>query len=187
MNTFARTLLAMALGFGVMAHAGATTVNLTADGQWHEFDVDDFSALSGGLEWIDYADGSALSFQINNAAPMLLTVVDAGFAGDVFQVLDGATLLGTTSAATNNYPVSLGLDFDAAQANPSYSRATYLLAAGTHTITGLLSSSAVSDFGPINATVGAVMLQAVPEASSYAMLLAGLGMLSFVARRRLAK
>lgn len=188
MSTFKRTLVGavvgLALGFGLIAQAGATTVNLTADGQWHAFDVDTFSALSGGMEWIDYVDGSELSFQVNNTQAMLLTVVDGGFAGDVFFVHDGATLLSPTSAAINNYPSSIGLDFDAALVNPLYSNRTYLLAPGSHTISGWLQTSAVSDFGAIDATVGAVMLQAVPEPTEWATLVAGLCLLSFAQRAR---
>ncbi len=187
MNTFKRTLLGLALGmslgFGLVAQAGATSVDLTADGLWHTFDVDSFSATSGGLEWIDYADGSALSFQINNRAPLLLTIADGGFSGDVFEVRDNVTVLGSTSAATNNYPSSIGLDFDAALLDARYSKGSFLLAPGSHTITGSLLTSAVADFGALNATVGAVMLQAVPEPAQWATLIAGLGMLVLSACR----
>jgi hypothetical protein len=190
MNIYKRTLASLALGLwmttGFMAQANATTVDLTTDGLWHTFDVDALTASSGALNWIDLNDGSVLSFHIDNAAPLLLTVVDGGFSGDVFSVSDGVTLLGNTSAAVNSYPTSIGLDFDAALANPAYSKATYLLAPGSHMVTGWMSTSATADFGDIDATVGAVMLQAVPEPAHYAMLLAGLGLLSFAARRRSA-
>jgi len=190
MNTFKRTLAGLALGiglgFGLVAQAGATNIDLTADGLWHTFDVDALTASSGGLNWIDLDDGSALSFQINNTAPLLLTIVDGGFAGDVFEVRDNAGVLGATSAATNTYPISIGLDFDAALLDSSYSHGRFLLLPGSHTLTGSLLTSAVADFGALDATVGGLMLQAVPEPAHYAMLLAGLGLLSFAARRRSA-
>jgi hypothetical protein len=182
MNTFKRALLGLTIGLGLVAHAGATTVDLTADGQWHEFDVASAISLSGGLEWIDL-DGNELSFQINNTAPVLLTVADGGFAGDVFFLHDGAVLLGSTSAAINNYPDSIYLDFDAAMSNPLYSKGSFLLAPGSHTISGWLTTSAVGEFGAIDATVGAVMLQAVPEPATWATLAAGLFLLSFTAQR----
>jgi hypothetical protein len=193
MGTFKRKLaglglgcgLSLALGLGFAAQANATTVGLTTDGLWHTFDVDSLSATSGGLEWIDYADGSALSFQINNAAPVLLTVVDGGFSGDRFSVLDNGVQLGQTSVVLNSYPNSIGLDFDSAVAAAAfYSKGGFLLAPGSHTITGSLLESAVDDVGnPLNATVGAVMLQAVPEPAQWATLAAGLFLLSFSAQR----
>ncbi|MEC5386770.1 hypothetical protein VVD49_13630 [Uliginosibacterium sp. H3] len=183
MNTFKRALLGLSLSLGLVAHAGATTVDLTADGQWHTFDVDSFSSLSGGLEWIDYTDGSVLSFRINNSAPVLLTVADGGFAGDIFLVKDGNVSLGSTSAAVNNYPVSIGLDFDSALSNPLYSKGSFVLAPGSHLITGVLTTSALSDFGALDATVGGVMLQAVPEPAEWATLAAGLFLLSVTAQR----
>jgi hypothetical protein len=189
-KTFKRSLsglvVALVLGTGLVAQASATTVDLTADGLWHEFDVDSLSAISGGLEWIDYTDGSALSFHINNSAAMLLTVVDAGFAGDTFSITDNGVALGTTSAAGSNYPTSIGLDFDAALASPLYSKGSFLLAPGSHTITGALLTSAVSEFGDIDATVGGVTLQAapVPEPAQWATLIAGLFMFSFAQRAR---
>jgi hypothetical protein len=192
-KTFKRKLsglvVGLVLGAGLVAQAGATTVNLTADGQWHEFDVDSFNAVSGGLEWIDYTDGSALSFHIENTSAMLLTVVDAGFAGDTFSITDNGVALGATSAAGSNYPTSIGLDFDAALANPLYSKGTFLLAPGSHTISGSLLTSAVSEFGDIDATVGAVTLLAapVPEPAQWATLVAGLFMFSFAHRARNSK
>jgi len=36
MNTFKRALLGLTIGLGLVAHAGATTVDLTADGSAYE-------------------------------------------------------------------------------------------------------------------------------------------------------
>jgi len=153
------TALGLALGillpalFVTAAHA--ETVSITPDNTWHAFDVDDLQSLSGGLEWISNADGSALEFTFTTLASTALTVVDMGFGGDRFDVLDNGVSLGLTSNATNTYPSNIGTSFDAALADSRYSFATYLLAAGTHHITGQLAQSALDDSGdPLNATLG---------------------------------
>jgi hypothetical protein len=164
-------------------------VPLAADGSWNTFDVDELSAASGDLEWIDiFNSGAALSFDFNIAAGYqgTLTVVDGGFAGDRFLVTDASTVLGRTSAPIASYPDSVGLDFDAALADSRYSQGTWVMGAGSHSVSGFMIRSLSIDGVPLNATVGAVRLEvsAVPEPSALAMLLAGIGVLGFVSRRR---
>ena len=165
--------LALSAGMVAQAHAYA----LTADGQWNAFDVDDFY----GQQWIDLG-GDALSFDFTIGASQkgILTVVDGGFAGDSFQVFNGASLLGSTSAPTDSYPDSVGLDFDAALADADYSRGVFTLGAGDYSINGLAALL------PLGATVGAVKLEVanLPEPRSLALLLAGLAALGVTARRR---
>lgn len=166
-------------------HVQAVTLN--ADGQWHAFDVDSDLSNSGGLEWIDL-DSNTLSFDFTLTGSAILKVVDGGFAGDRFQVFDNGLLVDQTSLAVNNYPDGVGLDFDAAFANTSFSRGVFLLAAGNHSITGLLSQSALDDTGsPLNATVGAVSLTAVPVPAAAWLYMTGAGLLGLVSRRRNSK
>ncbi|ANE56666.1 VPLPA-CTERM sorting domain-containing protein [Methylomonas sp. DH-1] len=175
-------LLSAALCAALSADAGAAT--LAADGQWHPFDIDETSSASAGLEWIDL-DGNALSFDFSLIGSAILRIVDGGFAGDRFDVFNGNLLLGQTSAATNNYPESLGLDFDAAFADGRYSRGVFLLGPGSYRISGLLSLSALDDnAGALNATVGAISLTAVPLPAAAWMYLAGTGLLGLTARRQ---
>jgi hypothetical protein len=178
--TAAAALLALALAPG----AQAATQDLTASGEWSAFDIDPLTATDGGLGFIDL-DGHALTFTFTVTEAVKLTVVDAGFAGDVFNLSLNGNAIGTTSPAAGSYPASVGLDFDAALANHAFSYRTLTLGPGSYTLTGSLFSSALDDTGaPINATVGGVMISAVPEPGSLALLLAGLGALSVVARRR---
>ena len=179
---FAATLVSQAVT--------ATTINLQPNGQWNTFDVDNAIALSGGMEWIDaqsalgYSnDGSSLDFKFTLTQSGYLDVVDGGFAGDVFKVFDNGLLLGPTSTAVNSYPASLGTNFDAAFADPNYSRQRFLFSAGMHDITGLLSVSALDATGqPINATVGALRLD-LPEPATLLLFLVG-GGVALAGRRR---
>jgi hypothetical protein len=164
----------------------AQATPLSASGQWATFDV--AQDISGNLGWIDIDSGNALSFTFTILAGQsgTLTVVDSGFAGDTFQVNNGQQVLGTTGAATPNYPVSLGLDFDAALSDPAYSRGVYTLSSGDYAITGTLVDSVIVAGQALNTTVGGIMLtvSTVPEPSTLASVLAGLGLLAARLRRR---
>lgn len=194
MHTKLKTMSAAALLAATMAGgANATSVNIAADGNWYQFDIDDIYAQSGGLEWIDAIDddlgpynndGSALTFALTLTQTSTLTVVDAGFAGDEFRVtINGQDYL--SSAAIDTYPDSVGTDFDAALADSRYSHLNVVLGAGTYVISGNLAASALDDTDlPLNATVGGLRVSEVPVPAAAwlfgSALAAGLG----VVRRR---
>lgn len=180
--------LIAAAALALAGTAQATTVTVVPNGTWFAFDVSDVGSNAGDLNWYDISDGSALSFSITIAAGQIgtLTVVDAGFSGDRFSVTSNGLALANTGAALNSYPNSIGLDFDGALADPKFSRGVYGLSAGTYIVTGALASSALDDTGAaLNATVGGlkVTVAPVPEASTLAMLLAGLGLVGARIRR----
>ncbi|MFA5982577.1 MAG: hypothetical protein WC782_01030 [Methylococcaceae bacterium] len=175
--------------------ANATAVNLTADGAFFTFDIDPETALNSGLAFIDAQnapgyndDGSILHFVFNLTNAANLTVVDGGFAGDEFEVFDNGVSLGFTSTATNSDPSSVSTNFAAALADSNYSRGVFLLGAGEHDITGLLSLSAtVSGIPDFNLTVGAVSLSnvsQVPVPAAFGLFLLGNALLGLVSRRR---
>jgi hypothetical protein len=184
---FRHLLAAGLLASALSAHA--TLTDVAADGRWYAFDVSIDQAPGYNLGWIDINDGSALGFSFSVADGFVgtLTVVDAVFSGDVFSVSANGLALANTSAAVDSFASggNVGYDYDAALANSDYSRGVYRFGAGSYTVTGALFASAIDEFGqPLNATNGALNLSVavVPEASTLAMLLAGLGLLA--ARRR---
>ncbi|MEY4589305.1 MAG: hypothetical protein RL497_1381, partial [Pseudomonadota bacterium] len=174
--------------------AFATTLVADADGQWNMFDVDATIALDGSTWWIDAVadmdaglsgDGSALQYLIATSKPQYLTVVDAGLSGDRYWLDLNGNALTTSSAQDNGQYV--GVDFDAALANPSFSQGVWLLQPGLYTLTGRLHTSATAGGEPINASVGAFRLTDVPLPPSASLLGASLGLwLLTLARRRRA-
>lgn len=181
------TACALALG---LALPTAQAIGLAADGQWAEFYVDALTARDGGLGWIDTDTGLAQTFEFSVPTGSLgrLTVVDGGFAGDVFALTLGGRPLGSTGPALDSAPDGfVGTDFDAALAGAGYSRGVFTLQAGRYVLGGSLARSALLDGVALDATVGGVRLQVspVPEPASVLMLLAGLPLVGFGLRRRL--
>lgn len=193
-NKFKSGLIALAFASVFSAPVSASTINLAADGVWQTFDVDSFVSATGGVEWIDaqfdpangyIGDGSELHFVFTLTTAAYLTVVDGGFAGDQFEVFDNGASLGFTSQAVNSFPDSIASNFDAALANPDFSRGVFFLSAGQHDITGLLSLSALDSDGiAFDATVGAVRLSQVPVPASLGLFLAGNALIGMVGKRR---
>jgi hypothetical protein len=191
---------------GFAPAAQATTFNLAADGQWLAFGVDETSGPSdNSLAWIDndysnapgFGTPARYDFTIGAGQVGRLTVVDADFAGDTFQVFNDGVLLGQTSAVPQGIygqTADVGYDFDAALANASFSRVVYNLGEGSYRITGQLVQSVQLQseglnhnpvFTPLNATTGGISLSvtAVPEPSTAALVLAALAVTVFVSRR----
>lgn len=147
----------------------------SADG-WQTFYFGD-----AGSSWLDAPvfDDTALPshFELTLDHAALLQVTDAGLAGDRFEVLANGVRLGFTSAAAAG-SADLGTDFDTAFASPAWSHGSWLLAAGSYTITGTVSDS------PFGAGLGALRVAEVPEPTSIALLLGGLGLLGAIRQSR---
>jgi hypothetical protein len=164
--------------------AQATTVAIAPDRTWHAFDVSDVLSNDMGVEWFDINNGEALSFTIDVAAgqAVMLTVVDAGYAGDRFQVFDNDAPIGLTSAIDpNGNGLNVDLNFDWALDSRQFSYGFFVLGEGSHTITGLLSQSSLD---ALNSTVGAISAAPVPLPASVLLLFSGGGLMSLFTRRR---
>jgi hypothetical protein len=196
---FRKGLLATALVAAFIAPVHAANVALSPNGQWNPFAVDDLVGPSYGTAWIDtetlspsYGETLNYTFTIAPGDIGMLTIVDAGFAGDTFNVTNLGSSIGATSsvaATTFDTAPNAGADYDAALANASFSRGVFTLGAGSYSISGsLLQSVTLDGTTPLNATAGALKLDVspVPESGSLALMLAGFGVLAFVARRRAA-
>lgn len=184
-------IVALAFAAAFSAPAAATDFSLSTDGTWHEFTVDNQIATSLGTHWIDFVDGSPLTFAftIDAGDTGTLSVVDSGFAGDTFSITNNGTAFGqTSSVASGGVSGGIADTFDDAFSNAAYSRGVFTLGAGSYRISGGLAQSVTDSAGAaLNATNGAVRLSlvsAVPEPSTYALLLAGLSAVGFVAGRR---
>lgn len=197
MSSSRHRFVAAALLGACIASAHAAAVPLAADGAWSAFNVNELDALSLGVEWISNDNtlspefGTPLFFDFTIAAGFTgtLTVVDAGFAGDAFVVTDQGVVLGSTSAVPLQDALAApdaGTDIGAALADARFSRGVFTLGAGSHRIGGWLSQSVAFDGLPLNATVGVVRLTVtpIPEPHTWALLVAGLGAIGFMSRRR---
>ena len=183
--------LAIAAATVMACPAEATTVALAGDGNWNEFNVDNLIAADFGNGWIDATDGSALSFTFTVPAGEIgrLTVVDAGFAGDTFTLTNFGAAIGVTSGvAVGTTAGSTQFDFDAALADPAYSRGLFTFGAGSYSISGALLQSVLDGGIDLDATDGAVRLSlsAVPEPAGTTLMFGGFAALALVARRRQA-
>lgn len=192
MHRVNRSLLA-ALTLAASAAQATTIIPVATDGTWYAFDVDQPS--TGSTRWIDAShnftfDTLYFTFTVPVGLVGKLTVVDAGYAGDVFGVdvnAGGALIVSAaqSSGATHNFPSNVGIDFDAAMADGAYSRLVLTLAPGAYTVTGQASAFAADDLGaPFDTNVGGLKVALVPEPATYASLLAGLALLGVALRRR---
>ena len=122
-------LVACSLAAFITANASASVIHSTS-GEWNLFDVDEQISQDGSLHWIDavsdeangyVGDGSTLSFVFSVTKTSLLTIVDGGLAGDIFNIsINGANYIGSAVNATSTEYA--GLDFDSAVNNSAFSK-----------------------------------------------------------------
>jgi len=180
--------LALTLGVVFASQAQASTVALVANGDWNEFNVNDEFSTTQGVEWIDFNDsnspdfGSALTYQFTIASGFkgLLSVVDAGVAGDSFQIFNNGQSVGFTSNTNNT--IEYSNDFNSNLTNANFSSGVFALNEGSYNISGALFST----LQPFNATNGALKLEvtSVPLPGTFGLLAGGLSLLAFLRRRR---
>lgn len=173
------TGFAVALGFAlVTGSASATAISI---GQWYEFGFGDpGTALTSGVGTVPgigsiQVGDPAWTFDCPATAPHCkLIVTDAFLSVDQFELFDGGTSLGTTSAPTPGG--TCGNDQLCALADPLYSHGVFLLAAGaSYSITGMhLAGIPGAGF----------FIVTIPEPGT--LVLIGAGLLMLVGMRRRA-
>ena len=175
-------ILAAGLSAASVAHADPISV-----GQWHTFGFD--GTVGSAL----YSCGNCTngvnppSTQIP-AAPWTFTlgasggtlvVTDAFLAGDQFEMFDFGSTLGLTSVPGGG---GCGNDITACLANPNVSKGSFLLGAGSHSITGILAASFSAGAGYL--IVNEAVAPGVPEPATWALMIGGFALAGAAIRRR---
>lgn len=157
-------------GLFTAAHAQAAT--LTVDGGWTTF----LFGESGSIITDEATGDSSYDFLLAESA--VLKVTDAYIIGDVFEIFDNGVSIFTTG------PFDLGglptTHPEAAFNGSVYSHGSFVLGAGSHSITGVATSSPTGSGGAFIELTKA----AVPEPAAWAMMIAGFGMVGQMVRRR---
>lgn len=178
-----------------VAQADTHITTLAPNSGWQGFSFDSFVSD----RWLDDASVTqAISFDFTLTSAAVLHVTEAGFGGNQFRVFANGQSLGFTSASAASTGWDLNgnpngtlyydrnaTDYAAAFADANgYAKGSFTLSAGTYHLTGTFDASLPTSIG---AGFGAVELVSapVPEPQTYAMLLAGLGLMAVVARRRM--
>ena len=156
----ATALMVSVAGVSTSAQAGAPTiaVNTWYTGQFG-------SAVAPTSAWT-----------VDLTSPGELIVTDLEASGDQFTLYNNGVLLGTTSVPTDGTYV--GYDISSVLSNPVFSHGTFALPTGLDTITGNLPDLTVGEGDFAFAVTG------VPEPATWAMTIAGMGLMGAMLRRR---
>lgn len=177
-----------ALGVAAVMAAGTASADAISTNVWYEFGFDGVgTSLTGGSGTIPLADPAATS--VGNPAwtftltrPGTLFVTDAFESGDRFEILDFGTVIGRTSGP--NVGSQCGSDLSCALADPDFSSGSFLLGAGSHSISGTLLQTIAPGAGAFIVNVSAVPLPAA--ATMLLTALAALGGLALRGKRQAA-
>ena len=151
------------------------------------------TVLVAGTGWIDDTANSAktptvnstISFTVGAGFTDIFSLSDNFVPGDVYAVtIDGLiTDDSTFTLYPTNFPTGLGdTSFDAAWTNPAYSHLQLTFAPGSYTL--VIEDISSPGFGYPAGLGYRLDASAVPEAATWALLIAGLGLTGFALRRR---
>jgi hypothetical protein len=122
------------------------------------------------------------TWTITLSAPARFTVTDVEESGDQFTFYNNGNLLGTTSDPVA-FASFVGECIACALADPNFSHGVFMLPAGTANLTGTFDG--IVGFGQGDFLLES--LSAVPEPSTWAMLLTGLGSVGVMLRLKRRK
>ncbi|MEO8299596.1 MAG: PEP-CTERM sorting domain-containing protein [Burkholderiales bacterium] len=174
MNRYVSRVLRVALMAGAAVSLNAHATAISVDGGWYGFCFDGTgSAASAGCqnEGVGVA-GNSITF--SSAVSVTFRVTDAFNAGDTFQVVIDGTPFFTSGVPTIVASIT---DPDAAFADSTYSRGSWTLAAGAHSVDVFADAS---PYGGGGAYLSAV--SAVPEPTTAVLL--GLGLVALTVKSR---
>jgi hypothetical protein len=153
--------------------------------QWYTFGFEDTGdPLISGVTFTTGALGISAPdapWTITLATPMQLIVTDGFQQGDEFELFDFGGSIGSTSANANDSAHNCDSSEVACLADPLMSHGSFLLAAGDHSLTGIVTDS------PFTGGAGFfIITQQVPEPGALALLGIALAGFAFIRRKRAA-
>lgn len=167
-------ILKAAILAGVCLASTAEAATLVPGAGWSSIF---FGTLGGPI-----SDSSGdLSWDFTLTSNAYLDVTDAFIIGDVFTLYNGATLIGTTGPYDINGATLT--DADLAFGSEQYSWGRWLLTPGTYSINGILTEACCSSG---SGYIRLANVDGVPEPESWALMIAGFGLVGAAMRRRTA-
>ncbi|MFA7441709.1 MAG: PEPxxWA-CTERM sorting domain-containing protein [Sphingomonadaceae bacterium] len=161
-----KVFVAAVVAVALPAASASAAIPLTVNGGWQAFN---FGSAGSAIE--------NEPFIFTLTGPGVFKITDAFLSGDQFEIFINGVSHGLTSVPVAGSNVSD--DYAAAFASPAFSSASYQLGAGAYSVTGIVTLSSRGGGG------GAEVV-AVPEPATWAMLIAGFGMVGAGLRRRAA-
>ena len=160
-----------------LAAVPAKADTLTLNGGWDMFYFGGTTPAT--LNYFQDINGNAIDFTFTLTSSAILTVADGWWDGDQFTVTNNGVSIGNTSTPVFDGQYVGDSWYDALK-NPAFSSRSWVLGPGAYDISGVAIQS------PIGYGEGGIALGAVPEPATWALLILGLGMIGFAARRRAA-
>ena len=175
-----------ALFFAGLLSAGSAQAAAINIGQWYSFRFGaEGSALTSGGAFLGVNPVSIAApegpWTFSLASGGILTVVDGYDSGDVFEMFNAGSSLGSTVSASLD-SVDCDNDITACLNNPSISKGFFALGAGDQSITGIATASPFGGGSAFFMVAG--VSGALPEPASWAMLVAGFALAGVAMRRR---
>jgi hypothetical protein len=144
----------------------------------------DVLIVGGGWDQFSFGSpGSSFStdFTFTLSNPAVFRVTDAFIDGDQFAIsINGAFVANTSTPANDG--TNIGSNFDAAFASPLFSHGAFDLGPGTYDVTGTVVQNAAGFTS--GGAAAELVATAVPEPSTWAMMILGFCGLGFMACRR---